>query len=111
MKVANRVKSNEDFKKVVHNGRFLKCSSFIAHFIKNDFGYSRVGISTSTKLGNAVTRNRIRRQIRSMCDSLIVYQNSSIDFVIVVKKDYLNKTFQQNKELLTHLVNEAGLLK
>ncbi len=111
MKVANRVKANTDFKKVVHNGRFLKCSSFIVHFLENDFAYSRVGISASTKLGNAVIRNRIRRQIRSMCDTLIDYNKRNIDFVIIVKNDYLNKTFEQNKELLAHLINEAGLLK
>lgn len=111
MKVAYRVKSNEDFKKVVHNGRFLKCSSFVAHCLANDLNHSRVGISTSTKLGNAVTRNRIRRQIRSMCDALIDYDKANIDLVIIVKKDYLNKNFQENKELLARLINEAGLLK
>lgn len=111
MKVAYRVKSNEDFKKVVQHGHFLKCSSFVAHYLVNNYNYSRIGISTSTKLGNAVTRNRIRRQIRSMCDALVDFDKTNIDFVIIVKKDYLNKNFQENKELLARLINEAGLLK
>ena len=31
-------------------------------------GYTRIGLSVSSKIGNAVTRNRIKRQVRAMCD-------------------------------------------
>lgn len=46
-----------------------------------------------------------------MCDALVDFDKTNIDFVIIVKKDYLNKKFQDNKELLARLINEAGLLK
>ena len=41
------------------------------------------------KIGKAVIRNKIKRQVRSMCDKLIDFQSNSFDIVIVIRKNYL----------------------
>ena len=47
--------------------RFVTSKCF-AMYIKEKTGESsRIGISVSKKLGNAVVRNKIKRQIRMMC--------------------------------------------
>jgi ribonuclease P protein component len=56
-----------------------------------------VGISVSSKLGNAVVRNRIKRQVRMICDELLCY-TQPVDIVIVVRKNYLDHSFEDNKE-------------
>lgn len=38
--------------------------TFIIYYLKNDIGHARIGISVSKKLGKAVIRNKIKRQVR-----------------------------------------------
>jgi len=111
MKVINRIKSNEDFVYTVRNSRALKSPSYIVHFKNNELSICRVGISVSKKLANAVMRNRIKRQIRAMCDSLINYSLHAFDIVIVVKEPFLKNDFNTNKELLMKIFEQIGIVK
>ena len=100
MKVVNRVKANQDFALTIKNGRSLKTQSYTICYIKNEHAYTRVGISVSKKIGNAVIRNRIKRQIRAMCDSLIDYKLNSLDIVLIVKSGFCERNFHENKQIL-----------
>ena len=101
MKVINRIKKSEDFLLTIKKGKTYRSDTYTIHITSNPYSYTRVGLSVSSKLGNAVTRNRIKRQIRSMCDSLINYNNQSIDIIIIVRKPFLN----DNKSLLSDLLS------
>ena len=110
MKVVNRVKDSNDFGKIIKQGKTAKNTSYIIHFVKNNLSYTRVGVSVSKKLGNAVTRNRVKRQIRAMLDSLINYNLNKFDVVVIARQDFLNKNFDENKSLLSDLlVNQVGI--
>ena len=111
MKVINRIKANEEFVLTVKKGKTLKSPAYVIHYLSNDLHICRIGISVSKKLGNAVTRNRIRRQMRAMCDALIDYQNHSSDVVIIVKDEFLKNNFQDNKNTLNKLLSEIGIVK
>ena len=45
-------------------GKRLSVDGLSLFYIKNEKGNFRIGIAVSKKLANAVTRNRVRRQIR-----------------------------------------------
>lgn len=110
MKVINRIKKSEDFLFTIKKGRSYRKESFVIHVIKNNLSYTRVGISASTKLGNAVVRNRIRRQIRSMCRALIDFDNYSFDIVIIAKQPFLLKSYNENISLLNEaLTKQIGI--
>ncbi len=104
MKKIYRVTSNEDFAKIVHQGKTKKNSIYTIHYLKNDLGFVRIGLSVSKKIGVAVKRNRIKRQIRSMLNDLINFNENSIDVIVVVKDLFLNNDFWQNKENLKSLI-------
>ena len=104
MKIINRIKKSDDFLLTIKKGRAYRNKQYTVHVIENSLSYSRVGISVSSKLGNAVTRNRIKRQVRSMCDSLINYNNQSLDIVIVVREPFLGGSFNDNKSFLNDLL-------
>ena len=107
MKKINRITANEDFAKTIKKGESIRADSFILHVRKNDLNYTRVGISVSKKLGDAVCRNRIKRQIRAMCDSLIDYNTTSIDLAIVTRRSYLDRNFEENSSLLKKFLSKV----
>ena len=108
MKTINRIKSNEEFGATVKTGKVLKESPYIIHYISNGLTYSRIGLSVSKKVGDAVTRNRIKRQVRAMCDSLFDYSSHTFDIVIVVKKEFLDQSFDNNKSSLNNMLSRIG---
>ena len=105
MKKRFRVKRNEEFQQIIQEGRKIVTKSFIAYrnrakMLTND----RTGISVSKKLGNAVERNRIKRQVRMMVTELTDF-HSGFDCVIIVRNRYNEHTYQENKkELLKKLL-------
>lgn len=111
MKVINRIKANEEFVATVKKGRTLKSPSYVVHYLKTELNICRIGLSVSKKIGNAVTRNRVKRQIRDMCDSLIKYDDHTFDIVIVVKPEFLNNSFDDNKQSLNILLSGIGIIK
>ena len=107
MKVKYRVKTHEDFQEVIKEKKTVSNRIYVLYYKKNNLNHSRVGISASKKLGNAVTRNKIRRQIRMMAQQVINFENS-IDYCIIVRKSYLEQTFEDNKKELSILIEKAN---
>ena len=111
MKVVNRIKANEEFVLTVKKGKTLKSPTYVIHYLSTDLQVCRIGLSVSKKLGNAVVRNRIKRQMRAMCDALIDYDGHALDVVIIVKDDFLKNNFENNKNTLNNLLSEIGIAK
>ena len=105
MKIVNRIKKSDDFLLTIKKGKAYRSDCYTIHIAKNSYDHIRVGLSVSSKLGGAVIRNRIKRQVRSMCDSIIDYDKNSLDIVIVVRKPYLSKEFQDNRSQLSDLLS------
>ena len=104
MKIINRIKASDDFALTIKKGKAQRNQSYVIHYRPNEFEYTRVGISVSSKLGNAVVRNLVKRQIRSICDMLIDYNSQSFDIVIIAKANFLNRSFDDNKQSLQELL-------
>ena len=111
MKVINRIKDNQQFVFTVRKGNVLKHTPFLIHYNNNDVNVCRIGISVNKKLGNAVIRNRVKRQTRAMCDSLVNYTSHTFDVVIVIKAEFLNNSFDDNKNILNNLLSKIGITK
>jgi ribonuclease P protein component len=82
-----------------------KNKTFVVYYLKNEYGHARIGVSAPKKLGNAVVRTTTRRQIRSMIRDTIK-DLESFDYVIIVRKDYHLKTYEENKNELLHLFSK-----
>lgn len=102
MKKQYRLLKNEDFKKVLDAKSFCSNSSFVLRYRQNDLGQIRIGISVSRQLGNAVQRNRYKRQVRMMIDDVFSLE-CSYDMVLILRKGYLDKKFSENLEELKYL--------
>ena len=111
MKKVNRITSNEDFATIIHSTKPIRSECFLVYGKTNNLIYGRVGLSVSKKLGNAVIRNRIKRQVRAMCDELINYSNFTYDVVIIVRIPYLNQEFSLLKQMLKNNLERIGTNK
>ncbi len=101
MKVIYRIKDTKDFLLTIRKGRAFNITSYVVHISNNKLGHSRVGISVSAKLGNAVIRNKVKRQIRAMTRDLLDFENTSFDIVIIAKPPYFERNFEDNKQILS----------
>jgi ribonuclease P protein component len=59
-----RLRSRKDIKRVFEIGQRAADATMTLVAVPNQFGYSRVAVGVSSRHGNAVTRNRIRRLCR-----------------------------------------------
>ena len=66
MKKTVTIKSNRDFQRLYRRGKSAVCPTLVLYQQKNRWGESRLGLTTGTKLGKAVVRNRLRRQLREI---------------------------------------------
>ena len=103
MKKEFRVKRNEDFSKIIARKKSFANSCFIIYKDENQMGHGRVGISVSKKLGNAVTRNKIKRQLRMMIQECFHF-DEEVDYIVIVRKRFLDNTYIENKKELECLV-------
>lgn len=99
MKKQHRICRNEEFNEIIQAKRFVSHPCFVVYTQKKKQEFSRVGISVSKKLGGAVQRNLIKRQVRSMLQEITQYQES-FDCVIIVRNGYKSDSFASNLQAL-----------
>ena len=107
MKVLNRIKKNVEFNKVIDEGTLIKSDSLTLYFLKNNLGYTRVGISIPKKSGIAVVRNKMKRQIRAIIAS-DVDLNKSFDLVLIARRQFDINNFEKTKEDIKNLIEKVG---
>lgn len=94
MIVKYRIKKYTEFQRVIEEGDIKKTSFFVSYTTPNNLGHSRFGISVPKKTGNAVVRNKIKRQVRSAIGQTTVFE-PSIDTVLIIRKSYDTSCFDQ----------------
>ena len=102
MKKEYRVQKNEDFSYIIKHKQSLANRSFIIYYVKNDLNHARIGISVSKKLGKAVIRNKIKRQVRMIVQQTINF-NDNYDYIVIVRNKYLDLDFISNLNELKYL--------
>ena len=107
MKKSYRVRKNEEFTRIIGQKHSISSANFVLYSSNKIETNCRVGISVSKKLGDAVTRNRIKRQVREMIKVVYDFDNSNKDLIIIVRAPYLKNEFKVNLLDLEKLVKKA----
>lgn len=78
---------------------------------ENGLGFCRLGLSVGKKLGNAVSRNLIKRRLRYIYfDLLRRSPMKSLDILVIVKRSERPPSYQVLRSELKRLLEKAGVL-
>ncbi len=110
MKKNQIIKKNRDFKKILDQKRVFRNSYYNIYIERNLAQKNLFGISVSKKLGNAVLRNKLKRQVKSIVDSKKDFQNYH-DYIIILKRGILDISFAKRKEELLSLINRIDRME
>jgi len=108
-----RLTARRDFKRVYSGGRAFVNRLLVLRVLgKNGGQAARFGFSTSSKLGNAVLRNRMVRLLRESIRSLAgKIRETGFDAVVIVRPAARSATLTQIIEAAEDLLRKAKLLE
>ena len=69
MQKREMIKKNEDFEKIIKTGKLKKTKYYNIYYKDGGNTFPMFGLAVSKKLGTAVKRNKIKRQLRTIIDA------------------------------------------
>lgn len=107
MKKNQIIKSSLIFDDVIKNGRIKKNKYFNIFYLDNDLNKKLFGIAVGKKIGNAVARNKNKRQIKSIIDhNDYLFKNSGY-YIIMLKREINNISYQEKEQQLISLMSKG----
>lgn len=105
MKKINRVKKFREFQEIINLRKFVRNEYFTIYYREKTQERGRIGLLVTKKNGIAVTRVKIKRQVRSIIDNTLDLKELNKDLVVVISKNYDKNDFTKAETLLVSLLN------
>lgn len=107
---AYRIKKNSEFQDIFNTGNSFANRELVIYYrMKNDQAHFRLGISVGKKLGNAVTRNRIKRYIRESFTELKGRLKAEYDIIIIARNRSVHLDYNHMLKSIKHLLYKQNL--
>ena len=103
-----RLTDSPEFERVYQQGTAFRGKIFSVHAFPNEIGTPRLGLSVSKKVGNAVTRNAVRRRIREVFYSTIGRVPGSLDLVVSARPPASEATFEELNQEFVRALGKLG---
>lgn len=92
------IRKNEEILEILKTGHKKKFDYFTIYRKKNNIVSSRFCISISKKVGNAVVRNKLKRQVKDiLMKNLLPHAE---DYVIILSSSFKSLTFEKKREAI-----------
>lgn len=111
MKAAVTVKENYVFRRIYRKGRSSVQPCLVVYCQRNREGKTRLGVTVSTKLGKAVVRNRVRRQLREMYRLHLGEMKTGNDVIIVGRVKAVHTLYRKIEGQYLRALKELNLLR
>lgn len=108
MKKQERVKSNILFNEVIQKGNKISNSLFTIFYNSNIEGKKLFGVSAPKKVGNAVIRNKLKRQTRELLDVTKMLFKNNMNYIIIIKEKCLVTSYEDKLKALKKLIGEIN---
>ena len=105
MKKEYRIKKSKEIEDVLKNKKYSANPYFSIYSKENNENHHfRYAISVNKKIGKAVVRNRIKRQVRSIISQIEIKDN--IDVFIIVRSKVLDIDFNEMDKQILYLLRK-----
>lgn len=108
MKKKYIVKKPLEFTEAIKKGRYYKDRLFVIYIKDNNLDHYRFGISVSKKIGNAVVRNKVKRQMRMIIDNYKKNYQNGKDYIIIVRNEYIGPSFAEINAKYMNIIDKIN---
>jgi ribonuclease P protein component len=109
MRLPYRLKDGDAFQRVYRDGRSWSTPLLILRASPNGLPHSRVGYSTSKRLGNAVSRNRAKRLMREAVRAQAARLPPGWDCVLIGREPIRTATYVRVCAAVEQLLAQPAL--
>lgn len=107
MKKKDILKSKLEFDNLIKTGQTFADNYFRVFYTPNQTKKSQFGIAVGKKLGNAVVRNKLKRQVRQILTANKLQFSKSFNYIIMVKKPGLSLKYRVKEEKIIALMKKV----
>jgi len=93
------IRKKDEFTRIIKAKKFVSENALSLYYQPKTQEINRVGITVTTKLGNAVQRNKAKRQLRAMIDEIYKW-DEIFDTIIIIREKFKDYNFDDNKKCL-----------
>lgn len=111
MKALLTLKKNHEFRRLYRSGTSAAGGCLVVYCRKNRLRRNRLGLAVSTKIGNAVKRNRARRRMREVYRLNADKLRPGWDVILVARSRTISAPWPELEAAFFRLCKKLGLLK
>ncbi|BDV03821.1 MAG: hypothetical protein HPPSJP_5420 [Candidatus Hepatoplasma scabrum] len=104
MKKIYSLKNKQLFQKILMEGKKVYNEYFLIFYFSAD--ETKIGISIPKKHGNAVFRNKQKRQIKNIIAKFSNLNLLKKNLVIIAKPNFYNLDFKKKEQIIINLLNK-----
>lgn len=105
-----RLKHTQDFERVKQQGDYWRDRLLKLNVAPNNLAYSRFGFVVNRRVGNTVTRNKVKRRLRASIYRFLPALRAGYDIVIIATPYAANTSYRDLEAVLQTLLQRARLL-
>ncbi|MGN1080564.1 MAG: ribonuclease P protein component [Acutalibacteraceae bacterium] len=105
------INRNTDFRRIYWRGRSAAHPVLVTYAAKSRGEFTRVGVTSGKKVGNAVTRNRARRVIRAAYRNVMPKIRGSWDIVFVARGKTPHTKSTRVEAVMTQQLEQLGIIE
>lgn len=107
-----RLRNRADFGRVYRYGKSFANRQLVVYYsFRHEVDRFRLGVSASKKIGNAVTRNRMRRVLKEIVRLHQYEIKDHVDLILIVRNGAVGMEFKELEKSVLHVLRKASLLK
>ncbi len=110
MKFSVSMKKNHEFRRLYAKGKSVATPSVVVYCRKTGRDYNQLGLTVSTKVGNAVCRNKIRRRLREIYRLNEERLEKGYDLVVVARVKGRFVSYQTLEKDVLFAMGRLGLI-
>ena len=110
LKKVNRLKKNYQFNYVYKNGTHFSQRALVLYLTTSKTKAIKVGFAVTKKIGKAVVRNKIRRQLREVVRKYLPNLKQNYNIILVARENVTNFTFRELENQFVDLIKKAEIL-